>query len=388
MRYKRGISNIVSTLLIVLLVIVAVGVVWVAVSGLLKSGAEDLEGSSAGFSIDLEISKATLDGSMINVKVRRNPGEGNLKGIKYIFYDGTNEKTSDKEVDLEIYGTASFDFDLSELGVPNAYKVSVAPIYETSSGDKVGNVVDSLTFSAAPSEGEEPEEPVGDGVVCGDGIVNGSEVCDGVNLTGETCVTQGFLSGTLLCSSNCLSFNLSGCLESGGTCTNGEQQSCAVQLGVCAGANQTCTDETWPGCNDTTYLEYNSSYESSLELSCDDGLDNDCDGLVDYDDDDCELTWDGTIKNSWPSETKMYIEILEQIPFNDVGLFSRPVGKYLEITSGIEDGICVQIYDYVYPADPEVYNYSILRLDETSGPYFFNVGDTFTIWDESVTCGA
>lgn len=38
---------------------------------------------------------------------------------------------------------------------------------------------------------------------CGDSIVDPSESCDGSNLNGATCVTQGFSSGTLSCSSSC-----------------------------------------------------------------------------------------------------------------------------------------------------------------------------------------
>jgi cysteine-rich repeat protein len=56
--------------------------------------------------------------------------------------------------------------------------------------------------------------------VCGDSIVNGTEVCDGSNLNGETCVSRGFdLGGTLACAANCSSFNTTGCASS--SCGNG-----------------------------------------------------------------------------------------------------------------------------------------------------------------------
>lgn len=37
------------------------------------------------------------------------------------------------------------------------------------------------------------------GATCGDDVAEGDEACDGVDLLGETCVTQGFASGTLAC---------------------------------------------------------------------------------------------------------------------------------------------------------------------------------------------
>ena len=38
---------------------------------------------------------------------------------------------------------------------------------------------------------------------CGDGVIQSDESCDGSNLNGKTCSTQGFSGGTLSCNSNC-----------------------------------------------------------------------------------------------------------------------------------------------------------------------------------------
>ncbi|MFH2005476.1 MAG: hypothetical protein ABI333_02705 [bacterium] len=46
---------------------------------------------------------------------------------------------------------------------------------------------------------------------CGDGVVNTAvEQCDGADLQGQTCVSQGFAGGTLACTSGC-AFNTGGC---------------------------------------------------------------------------------------------------------------------------------------------------------------------------------
>ena len=47
---------------------------------------------------------------------------------------------------------------------------------------------------------------------CGDGILDPSEVCDGLALDSETCVTLGYDSGTLACASDCLSFVTTACV--------------------------------------------------------------------------------------------------------------------------------------------------------------------------------
>ena len=50
------------------------------------------------------------------------------------------------------------------------------------------------------------------GQACGDGAITGAEVCDGDDLGGESCVSQGFIGGTLACSDDCLSYDTSGCI--------------------------------------------------------------------------------------------------------------------------------------------------------------------------------
>lgn len=51
---------------------------------------------------------------------------------------------------------------------------------------------------------------------CGDNVRAGSEQCDGPDLAGETCVTQGFALGTLRCGSGCTT-DTSGCFATRST---------------------------------------------------------------------------------------------------------------------------------------------------------------------------
>ncbi len=46
---------------------------------------------------------------------------------------------------------------------------------------------------------------------CGDGFIDPGETCDGASMSGSTCVTQGFISGTLSCNSTCTALVTSSC---------------------------------------------------------------------------------------------------------------------------------------------------------------------------------
>jgi hypothetical protein len=59
--------------------------------------------------------------------------------------------------------------------------------------------------------------------VCGDGAISGNEVCDtnGDLLGGATCQSEGYESGQLSCSPDCLQYDYSGCYASGESCGDG-----------------------------------------------------------------------------------------------------------------------------------------------------------------------
>jgi hypothetical protein len=64
-----------------------------------------------------------------------------------------------------------------------------------------------------------------------------------------------------------------GSTDEGCECTNGQQQQCGKNQGVCAGVMQTCTDNVWPPC------DFGPDFQES-ETACD-GKDNDCNGTTD-----------------------------------------------------------------------------------------------------------
>ena len=70
---KRGLSNIIATLLIIVLSLVAVSVVWGVVRNIISEGTEQIE--LGKFTLDLEIKSVKVQGDdvTVDVIVQRNP---------------------------------------------------------------------------------------------------------------------------------------------------------------------------------------------------------------------------------------------------------------------------------------------------------------------------
>ena len=113
--------------------------------------------------------------------VTGNPSEINHE--LYIGSSAINDKNFNGTIDeLIIYNKALTSTEVTDL-------------YNSGNGVEV-----SCSGSPPPTQ------------VCNNGSIEGTEVCDGGDLNGETCVSQGFDSGSLVCASDCLSFDFSGCV--------------------------------------------------------------------------------------------------------------------------------------------------------------------------------
>jgi len=161
----RGLSAVVTTLLIILLAIVAIGAVWVVISGIISEGSEEI--SLGRFTLDISIDIAYVDSidSSIKVEVRRNSGAGELTNIRFIFFDGVDSIIVTKEAPLKELEKQTFSFTSEEIGdIGEGDSVSIAPIFETGSGnERVGAVTDT----------EQIGEALGGGISeCNDGFDN------------------------------------------------------------------------------------------------------------------------------------------------------------------------------------------------------------------------
>ncbi|MCD4759496.1 hypothetical protein K8R33_01255 [archaeon] len=106
--------------------------------------------------------------------------------------------------------------------------------------------------------------------VCGDGFLDSGEVCEGGNLNGETCASQGFDSGTLACSGDC-TFDTGGCVDSSSSCGDGvcdEGENCGDCPGDCEGVIGSPACASGEVCN----VVFGSGSCDVADPSCGDGV--------------------------------------------------------------------------------------------------------------------
>lgn len=87
---------------------------------------------------------------------------------------------------------------------------------------------------------------------CGNNVKDGSEVCDGTDLGGQTCSSQGFSGGTLACASTCGSFDTSGCFTN--SCSDTDGGFVVGTQGTVSGSNNGQSFSHTDSCNSTVKL--------------------------------------------------------------------------------------------------------------------------------------
>lgn len=104
---------------------------------------------------------------------------------------------------------------------PNPITSDSDPSGSSSSGGESTTLPDPDTGSSTAVDPDtstssttvDPDSSTGTPDDCGNGSIDGTEVCDGDELAGESCMTQGFDEGTLGCRADCSDFDRNGCIS-------------------------------------------------------------------------------------------------------------------------------------------------------------------------------
>lgn len=235
---KRGLSGVITTILIIALCIVFIIAVFAVVNTFLKKGAGQI--SLSKLTVDVKIKSASINytTNLASVRVKRNIGPGEMVGLKFIFYDNRNSDVIERRVtNFNELAERTFDINLSlegpDLVIRKVYKVSIAPIIKLESGEEsIGNIADTYSGLDKNVSVQTSEEPF----ICYENL---------------DCGEDYFLEGTKYCGSDSNVYQykkIYSCLL--GFCYNHIEgvlfEDCPALCynGICIAENISCTNET------------------------------------------------------------------------------------------------------------------------------------------------
>ena len=107
---KQGLSAVVTTLIIVLLALVAVGLVWIVIQNVINEGVSQIDLSAKCLKLDIKaVSANCANPALCDLTITRNSGGENIAGIKIVFYDKTmGGNIISSSGNLEILETKTF----------------------------------------------------------------------------------------------------------------------------------------------------------------------------------------------------------------------------------------------------------------------------------------
>ncbi len=253
---KKGLSTIIVTLILIVISLVAVAIFWIVVRNVLQTGTEGI--GLGRYTLSGNIKNVNLDNSTNNVSltVERNPGQGEINGIEFIFSDGTDSEVVKETISMKELESRKFYFHLTKLNVSNLISISIAFLIKENDKETLGDIVDKYNVGEGGGGGTtgggtcSPASCTSLGYECGNwnnGSCSGTLNC-GTCGTGQTCNANGICQ-----TGSCSPIT---CSALGYNCGNGYANgTCAGTLncGSCSGG-QSCVDGTCqtPACTPKT----------------------------------------------------------------------------------------------------------------------------------------
>ncbi|PJE81469.1 hypothetical protein COU58_02375 [Candidatus Pacearchaeota archaeon CG10_big_fil_rev_8_21_14_0_10_32_42] len=137
---KKGLSTVVTTLIIILLVLAAIGIIWGPIKSLLSGSTESLSQTKC-LDIDLKATKVinTSASGDYNVTLKRIGGAADLQvGAKLIFYSDTGESDTLYFNNYLFTDTTQVRTETLASGFADANRIEVIPyLIDSESGEEM-----------------------------------------------------------------------------------------------------------------------------------------------------------------------------------------------------------------------------------------------------------
>jgi len=134
--YKRGLSTVVVSLIMIIIVLGAVTVIWFVVRDIVGSGAEQVSLGTRCLEVDVKSTKLECTGDVCSVTVERGPGGDVLGGVKLVYTNSSGETNYVQDVSGDIAVLEAKTVSSGSTGITNINKVDVAIYFLDSSGNE------------------------------------------------------------------------------------------------------------------------------------------------------------------------------------------------------------------------------------------------------------
>lgn len=129
---KRGLSSVITSLIIIGLALVAIIVVWGVVRNIIEGGSKDI--FLEKYTINVDVLDLSLQGQDATINIKRNSGQGDFSGMSFIIDNGTDNTRIDK-TSLNELETKNYILNLTELSIFDKADISVVILYNNQEGE-------------------------------------------------------------------------------------------------------------------------------------------------------------------------------------------------------------------------------------------------------------
>lgn len=145
MENKKGLSAVVTTLIIILLVLVAVGIIWVVVRNVVDQGAAQIGDTFTCTSLDFSVTAAscavnsTSNNWNCDVTYTRKSGGDDVDGVKIILSNGQKSYSKDVSGNVAVLDTnteSNIETNLVNSTDVEPNTAEIAPYFINEAGDE------------------------------------------------------------------------------------------------------------------------------------------------------------------------------------------------------------------------------------------------------------
>lgn len=144
--FKKGESRIIISIITILLVLIAITINWIVITNIISENSEQI--SLDKITIRISIENALIKNNNLEVKIKRNPGKGELVKIKFIATDNLNSEIFEEKTTMLELESKTFILSLTKINSSEITEIWAIPIWKSKSGKEIlGSSISKFKFN-------------------------------------------------------------------------------------------------------------------------------------------------------------------------------------------------------------------------------------------------